>query len=372
MYSTTAYLYQQKTRVLSMDTGGGSTFIYRYDPVYAKKLTINKGINNVLLFEFVNQEEKPVNITGSTLNFRVVSQDGTELLLQAPMTILNAATGRAKVEISNADLTNIRAQTAGYSIQRIQAGGGYNEAVFTDAQAGARAPIDIVDSVYPEYVPSTQLTIPTVQITAQAGIGAATSSSNYPDWAGTQGVNNWSPYQSTEFYSSYIEPTASVTTIQIDLVGYTGTIKVQGAENYQSLWYNVTESIQYLNKTGTIHINVLGWHPLLRIAFNNSIYTTGANGPGFGNPAQATAVVNGAGVITGVTINQAGIGYLAPPLVEFVGDGAGAIAVASVSEGSVYNIDVIDGGAGYRPSPPTNNQALVIISTGRAENIFYR
>jgi hypothetical protein len=65
MYSTQVYLYQQLTRVLLMDTGGGETFIYRYDPVYAKRLTINKGVDNVLLFEFVNQEQKPVNITGS-------------------------------------------------------------------------------------------------------------------------------------------------------------------------------------------------------------------------------------------------------------------------------------------------------------------
>ena len=55
MYSTQAYIYQQITQVLLMDTGAGETFIYRYDPVYAKQLTINKGVDNVLLFEFINQ-----------------------------------------------------------------------------------------------------------------------------------------------------------------------------------------------------------------------------------------------------------------------------------------------------------------------------
>jgi hypothetical protein len=70
MYSTQVYLYQQLARVLLMDTGGGESFIYRYDPVYAKRLTINKGVDNVLLFEFINQQEKPVNITGSTFLFQ--------------------------------------------------------------------------------------------------------------------------------------------------------------------------------------------------------------------------------------------------------------------------------------------------------------
>ena len=78
MYSTTVYLYQQKTRVVMLDSSG-QYFTLRYEPVYAKRLTINKGVDNVLLFEFVNQEEKPVNITGSSFMFRVVDTTGTTL-----------------------------------------------------------------------------------------------------------------------------------------------------------------------------------------------------------------------------------------------------------------------------------------------------
>ena len=42
MYSTTAYLYQQKTKVLLIDTGGGY-FSMRYNPVYAKKTNNQQG-----------------------------------------------------------------------------------------------------------------------------------------------------------------------------------------------------------------------------------------------------------------------------------------------------------------------------------------
>ena len=81
MYSTTIYLVQQIIRVLLIDTSGGY-FTARYDPVYAKQLTVNKGVDNVLLFEFINQDEKPVNITGSTFRFRMLNQTGDELLLE--------------------------------------------------------------------------------------------------------------------------------------------------------------------------------------------------------------------------------------------------------------------------------------------------
>ena len=372
MYSTTAYLYQQKTKVLLIDTGG-DYFTMRYDPVYAKKLTINKGVDNVLLFEFINQDEKPVNITGSTFTFRVIDQEGKELINETPMVTLNAQYGRAKVTLPAGDLDALRAQPASYSITRYS--GNLTEAVFVDAQAGARADVDIMDSVYPEFYPSAVCTIPTTNLSGMVGSSASGTPATYPDWALTPGqvINTYSPILNTEYFSSFIVPTAAVTSIQLDLLGYTGTIKVQAAENYQSEWYNVSESVQYLNKTGTVHHHVIGYYPILRLCFNNSVYTTGLNGQ-VGNPAQAIAEVSDQGVITGTTLVYQGNGYLAPPLVEVFGDGAGAVLSANIdpATGEVTSIDVINGGSGYRPIPPTNTQAQIVISTGRVERIIYR
>ena len=372
MYSTTAYLYQQKTKVLLINTSG-DYFTMRYDPVYAKKLTINKGVDNVILFEFINQDEKPVNITGSTFTFRLVDQSGAALMNETEMVTLNAQYGRAKVTLPAGDLDALRAQPASYSITRYS--GNLTEAVFVDAQAGARADVDIMDSVYPEFFPSAVCTIPTVEMSSMTGSTSSGKPAVYPDWALTPGqtINTYSPILNTEFYSSFIEPTAAVTSIQLDLVGYTGTIKVQGAENYQSPWYNVSDSVQYYNKTGTVHHHVIGYHPILRLAFNNSVYTTNLNGQ-VGNPAQIAPLVSDAGVIVGATIVYKGNGYLAPPLVEVVGDGAGAVLTADVdpATGEVTAINVINGGSGYRPIPPTNIQAQIVISTGRIERIIYR
>ena len=353
-----------------IDTSG-AYFTMRYDPVYAKKLTINKGVDNVILFEFINQDQKPVNISGSSLVFRLISQNGAELMNATAMTIINATAGRAKVTLTSEAIEYIEAQPANYSISR--ASGNLVEAVFTDAQAGAMAPVDIVDSVYPQFIPSAELTIPTTDLTAQSSYGGA-SSSNYPDWAlqGGSPINNYSPYQSTEFYSSYIEPKSAVTTIQFDLVGYTGTIKAQAAETYQSIFYNITDSTQYLNRTGTVYMTIVGWHPLIRLCFNNSIYTTGENGNQvMGTAAQATAVVED-GVVTGISITNGGTGYQAPPLIEIVGEGAGASAVATLNQGTVSGISVVTGGSGYRPVPPTYSGAQVIISTGHVVNLKYR
>jgi hypothetical protein len=382
MYSTQAYIYQQISQVLLIDTGDGETFTYRYNPVYAKPLTINKGVDNVLLFEFINQQEKPVNITGSQFLFRAISTEGDRILVEKPMVILNAATGRAKVTLSTADLLEVLAQPANYSIQRTQPGG-LTEAVFTNAQAGARAPCNIVDSILPQHVPSAPLTIPTTKLAAQASFDG-TAWGSYPAnpyWAGNpNGGNYWNSFLNTEFYSSFIEPANAVTTVQMTLVGYTGTIKAQAAENYQSIFYNVTDSVTYYNYTGTIHMNIVGWYPLLRMCFNNSIFAV-PDQPGI--PAIAYAVTEG-GVVTGINVVNGGSGYLAPPKIDIIGDGAGATAEAIISGGSVVGIDVTNGGSGYwylpnagmgaglYPNNPQQTGAAVVISTGFVVDLLYR
>lgn len=389
MYSTTVYLYQQLTRVLLLDTNDGETFIYRYDPVYAKKLTINKDVDNTILFEFVNQEEKPVNITGSSFVFRAINTAGTVLLLEKEMTILNGATGRAKVNLTAEELIAVEAQPASYSIQRRQPQGGYSDAVFVNAQAGARAPVDIVNSVMPQFIPSNPCSIPTLELTNQTQSYDGASFDQYPNWNqgygwGT-GAGFYNSLNDTEYYSSHIVPRGPITTIQMTLIGYTGTIKVQGAENYQSIWYNVTESQTFYNETRTIHLNVIGWHPLLRLGFNNSVFATPTpTGPGY--PAQAVAYCND-GEVTEITVLNAGSGYLAPPKIVIIGNGSGATAEATIgTDGSVSGITVTNPGSGYWPIPsaalgnpayqqpvPSNQQgAAVAITTGFVVDIYYR
>ena len=359
MYSTTIYLYQQIIRVLLIDTSGGY-FTARYDPVYAKTLTVNKGVDNVLLFEFINQDQKPVNITGSTFKFRLLNQAGDRLLIEKDMTVLSASLGRVKVVLDTADTINILAQPGSYSIQRTA--GNYVQAAFTDANSGARADCNIVDSVLPEFMASQPVTIPTINgknSWPQAG------PSSYPDWA-LQPQPQSRNYL-TEYYSSEINTTgSSLTTIKYDLVHYTGTVKVQAAQDYESIWMDVTESRQYFDVTSTQYINVVGFHPLLRLGLNNS--------QGYGASATAQVVD---GVVTSVSITNAGLGYMAAPCVQLLGNGSGATAVGTAFTGpsGIGAITVTNGGSGYLPLNfgGTEAQAVtVLITTGYVTNIFYR
>jgi hypothetical protein len=92
------------------------------------------------------------------------------------------------------------------------------------------------------------------------------------------------------------------------------------------------------------------------------------------------------GVVTSIQMQNNGSGYAAPPKVNIVGNGAGARARAiwSPETGAVTGIEILDGGSGYwripnatltagqYPVSPQNQGALVIISTGYIENLWYR
>ena len=328
--------------------------------MYAKQLTVNKGVDNVLLFEFINQDEKPVNITGSTFKFRLLNQTGDRLLLEKDMVTLSATLGRVKVVLDTADTIEILAQPGSYSIERTQ--GSYVQAAFTDANAGARADCNIVDSVLPQFMASQPVTIPTIY---GKNSWPQPGPQSYPDWA-LQPQPQSRNYL-TEYYSSEINTTgASQTTIKYDLVHFTGTIKVQGAQDYESVWTDVTESRVYFDESGTFYINVVGFHPLLRLGINNS--------QGYGASATATVVD---GVVTGVSVTNAGIGYMAAPCVQLLGNGAGATAIGEpfVGPSGIGAITVTNGGSGYLPLNfgGTEAQAVtVLITTGYVTNILYR
>lgn len=356
MYSTTVYLYQQIVRVLLIDTSGGY-FTARYDPVYAKQLTINKGVDNVLLFEFINQDEKPVNIAGSSFVFRVVNQAGDELLITKDMEILSSALGRVKVVLSTEDTINIMAQPASYSIQRTA--GNYVQAAYVDANSQARADCNIVDSILPQFMPSPECTVPDMY---GKNNYVGTAPTNWPDWA--QNPQPQNSIEMTEFYSSYM-PTngSSFTTVKFDLVGYTGTVKVQAAQNYESIWYNVSETREYLSDTITDYFNIVGFHPLLRLAMNNSI--------GYG--AQGNVVVSD-GVVTGITITNAGYNYIAPPSIQILGNGSYAEATCTIGDnGQIAGVTIVNGGSGYVPIQFQGSVAATAVFTnGKVENVQYR
>ena len=330
MYSTTVYLYQQKQQVLLVDTSG-AYFQRRWQPVYAKKLKVNRGVDNVILFEFINQDQKPVNISGSTITFRMMSTDGDELLIAEDLVHLSSAFGRAKVTLSSEKLDLIEEQTATYSLER--ASGNLYEAVYTDDYSGGRGQVEIVDSVYPDFVESKIMTM--------------------PEPLDQPAQSNGNRVHSSAIYNA----DNTLTTLQLDFDNFSGNVKIQASENQIGPdWYDVGSQVEYTNQTQRTYINVDGRHNWLRLEINQ-----------YGISANATAQVQN-GSVTTISSNGSGSEWYGPgnPRVQLEGFGSGATATTTVDGGKIGTITVTNGGQGYITAP------TVKIDNGEITQILYR
>lgn len=241
MYATSVFYYIPRQLVV-FQTGNS---VRKYMPVYAKTLTLHKGVDNQIQFQFLNQEQKPVDITGKSIVCRILNFDGTEVLLTKALDLVLPATGICVLKTNPADLENIDAQKCYYSLEIPV--GDFDYPVFVDQNAGARGKLDIVDSVLPSFVPSQEITIPTGQ--------------PFPNLS-----SNTLPNANT-YYSSVINTEDNPTlTIQTNLDEYNGNITIQGSTVPDAAWYDIT-TVSYSNTSNTYGYNVTGFHPYLRLEF---------------------------------------------------------------------------------------------------------
>ena len=243
MYSTQVFLYTQRQIVVLLSGTSPRSFM----PQYAKPLTLHRGVDNQIQFQFLNQEQKKANITGCEITCRIINADGTAVLLNKALDLTLPLTGLAVLTLNAADLENIGAQKCSYSLEIPVNGLGLP--VFVDQNAGARGDMFIVNSVLPSFVPSYQVTIPTGQ--------------PFPNISNVANAN--SPGQ-TYFSGVLLNNGNPVLTIQSTYLGYYGNVSIQGSVIESADWY-VIDTFSYSNVGNTIGYTIKGFHPYIRVEY---------------------------------------------------------------------------------------------------------
>ena len=246
MYSTSVFYYVQRNIVVLLS--GLSP--RRYMPVYAKPLTLHKGVNNQLQFQFLNQEQKPIDITGKSITCRILNYEGNQILLQKDLTIQFGPTGISALMLTPGDLIDIEAQKCYYSLEIPV--GNFDYPVFVDQNAGARGVMNIVNSVLPNFLPSYFLTIPT---------GQQFPNTN-PNSSGDANLTYFSSVLSTS--------DNSILTIQTEYVEYYGNTVIQGSSIVDNDWYDITTTETVANVTQTVGYVIQGYHPYIRMQFTSN------------------------------------------------------------------------------------------------------
>jgi hypothetical protein len=144
MYSTKIYLYNQSHIGIFVDPDIISTInLPRTNYVYSKILKAVKGVDNTLEFQFLDQDQKPINLENTTLTFKLINENS--LLMSKVLTVVTPSKGKAKVILSSSDLSAVTAQRANYSIERVF--NSLTELAYVDDNAGTQGVIDILPAV---------------------------------------------------------------------------------------------------------------------------------------------------------------------------------------------------------------------------------
>ena len=243
-YATQVFYYVSR-QIVIVNTGYSERI---YMPQYSKPLTLHKGVDNQLQFQLLNQEQKPVNITGKSITCRIINGDGTEVLIKKALTLQLPATGIAVLELNAAEIENIPTQKAYYSLEIPV--GEFDYPVYIDQNMGARGDLNIVNSILPSFVPSEVVTIPSGQ--------------NFPNLHSDSQSANYTYY--TSVINTQDNPILS---IQAQYNEYEGNIVIQGSTLVDSDWYAITTE-EYSNVSDTIGYTVYGYHPFIRVEFNSN------------------------------------------------------------------------------------------------------
>ena len=252
MYSTQVYLYQQKQEVLLVDDNDAIAN-KRWRIVYAKNLKLNKGVDNVILFQFYNQDQKPVDVSDSDFVFRLIDQTGQTLLLTEILEPVNLLKGRTKLVIRSHDLDSVVPQICSYSLTRVRdegiivgdssiVGTNFVEATLVDDHAGARGTIEVVDSVYPAHRLSTEITVP-----HQFNLAS-------------------------EVYTSHVDKSSGgITTFQLFFDQFDGLIDAEGSVGSYGTWFAaLAEPVQIMPSEGSAIITVAGHFDRVRLKMSKN------------------------------------------------------------------------------------------------------
>lgn len=118
--------------------------------VYTRTIQMYKNINNVLKFQFLNSEQKPINLGNRSATFNVVDDyvfANANVVLSSNITIYNSSQGLGYTIVSGNDLVQLDRENYTYNVKIDSIYG--NVVTYVDDNYNAVGQIFLSNSAYP-------------------------------------------------------------------------------------------------------------------------------------------------------------------------------------------------------------------------------
>lgn len=152
MQTITSYYYDNTIEVqLDVSTVGlDINTNQRNRVVYTRTIQMYKNINNVLKFQFLNSEQKPINLGDRPATFNIVDDyvfANANVVLSSNITIYNSSQGLGYTIISGNDLVQLDRENYTYNVKINSIYG--NVVTYVDDNYNAVGQIFLSNSAYP-------------------------------------------------------------------------------------------------------------------------------------------------------------------------------------------------------------------------------
>lgn len=155
MQVITSYFYPN---IIEVQTDSDPLIETRNRIVYARLVKIYKGVDNVIKLQFKNRDQKPVNITGFVVNFTLLNDVDTNVLIQKNGTIVDAVKGIATVTLTEYDLIDLKSVLYNYTVSLVYPNGS-EQVVYADDNYEVRGEISVNDGCYPSFKESIDVNV---------------------------------------------------------------------------------------------------------------------------------------------------------------------------------------------------------------------
>ena len=156
------YLVSNRTFLIADETG----FTVEYNPVYKRQLQVYKGIQNLLEFQILNADQKPIDLTRYTIgdstdtpkivftafdeNKRKIIEREGELIVADDSAV---SRGLVSVRITENDLLNLKDQYLSYNVY-LQDTNGISRLTYADTHFGMEGTIYVSSEAFPGPAPT--------------------------------------------------------------------------------------------------------------------------------------------------------------------------------------------------------------------------
>ena len=143
----TSYLYDNKFTVQILDYSD-PTIKTRNRPVYTRPIKVYQGIDNPVVVEFKNQDQKLVDLTGYTVQASIQDPNNLTTINTYAVTFANIANGRGAFTFDSTTISNLENRIYKLTFKTVAVAGGAERPLYADDNYGVPIDLDVLPAYY--------------------------------------------------------------------------------------------------------------------------------------------------------------------------------------------------------------------------------